>query len=438
MKKFLAVTLMVVLAVSLFSGCAKESGSETGTTEDVKQVTIDVFQGKVEVVDQLDALVEDFEAANPDIKVNIDTSGGGEDYLAILKTRMSSGNEPAIFQIPGPTERDLWIDFLADLSKESWVEHTAEGLLDNVTVDGKVLGQPVNIEGYGIMYNRAILEQAGITQAQIDACDTLTELAELFKTVEAQKEALGLEATMGWSVGGTAWWVAAYHTFNVPFAMQDDAMAFIGALNDDTQNLVDNPQMNAFKDLVDLFIEYSYDDVAMVDYEKQYSDFAVGKTAFMQQGNWTINQLNEIDDALDIAFLPLSISDDADWPNDSIPVGVPNYWVVNKKLDEQTVDAAKRFLDYMAMSERGQKFIVEDAKYIPAFTNIETEKMDPLAKSILSYSADGRTIPWVWHAFPSGMNENDAKQAFQDYVLGNKDWTEVLTFLDEKWDEKTQ
>jgi raffinose/stachyose/melibiose transport system substrate-binding protein len=112
--------------------------------------------------------------------------------------------------------------------------------------------------------------------------------------------------------------------------------------------------------------------------------------------------------------------------------------VVNKTLDDQTVDAAKRFLDYMAMSERGQKFIVEDAKYIPAFTNIETEKMDPLAKSILSYSADGRTIPWVWHAFPSGMNENDAKQAFQDYVLGNKDWTEVLTFLDAKWDEKTQ
>ena len=104
---------------------------------------------------------------------------------------------------------------------------TAEGLLDNVTVDGKVLGQPVNIEGYGIMYNKAILDQAGISQDQIDACDTLTELNALFETVDSQKDALGLEATMGWSVGGTAWWVAAYHTFNVPFAMQEDPMAFI-------------------------------------------------------------------------------------------------------------------------------------------------------------------------------------------------------------------
>ncbi len=438
MKKLLSATLVAALVLSLFTGCSKETENQASGSEGSEQVTVEIFQGKVEVVDQLDALVEDFEAANPNITVNIDTSGGGEDYLAILKTRMSSGNQPAIFQIPGPTERDLWIDFLADLSDESWVDVTAEGLLDNVTVDGKVLGQPVNIEGYGIMYNKAILDQAGISQDQIDACDTLTELNALFETVDSQKDVLGLEATMGWSVGGTAWWVAAYHTFNVPFAMQEDPMAFIDALNSDTDNLVGNPQMTAFKDLVDLFVAYSYDDVAMIDYEKQYSDFAVGKTAFMQQGNWTINQLNEIDDALDIAFLPISISDDASWSNGSIPVGVPNYWVVNSKLSTEEIEAAKLFLDYMAMSERGQKFMVEDAKYIPAFTNIETDNMDPLAKSILSYSAKGNTIPWVWHAFPSGMNENDAKQAFQDYVLGNKDWNEVLAFLDEKWDEKTE
>ena len=139
------------------------------------------------------------------------------------------------------------------------------------------------------------------------------------------------------------------------------------ALNSDTDNLAANPQMTAFKDLVDLFVAYSYDDVAMIDYEKQYSDFAVGKTAFMQQSNWTINQLNEIDDALDIAFLPISISDDPSWSNDSIPVGVPNYWVVNSKLSTEEIEAAKLFLDYMAMSERGQKFMVEDAKYIPCF-----------------------------------------------------------------------
>lgn len=429
MKKIIVLTLMMALIVSSIMGC-----SNSGSGSD--QVTLDIFQGKVEVIDQLQALVDDFMKENPNIKINLDTSGGGEDYIALLKSRMNSGNQPAIFQIPGPTERDLWIDHLADLTDEEWVKVTADGLLDNVTVDGKVVGQPVNIEGYGVMYNKAILKAAGITEDQIAATDTLSDLRELFAIVESKKEELDLDVTLTWSVGGTAWWVAAYHTFNVPFAMQEDPMAFIKALNEGTENFAGNDRMLAFKDLVDTFVEYTFDDVATVDYEKQYTTFASGKAAFMQQGNWTINQLNEIDENLDLAFLPISISDDASWKNDSIPVGVPNFWVVNSKMDEKTVEAAKLFLNYMAMSERGHKFITEDAKYIPAFTNVNVDNLDPLAKSIIEYSNAGKTIPWVWHAFPSGMNENDAKKAFQDYVSGAMTWDEVLNFLDEKWDEK--
>lgn len=443
MKKYLAFALVMIMVLTSFAGCAqKEVVNEEAVSGEVvegaPEVTLDIYQSKVEVVDQLDALVEDFQNEYPNITVNMDTSGGGEDYLAILKTRMNSGNQPAIFQIPGPTERDLWIDYLADLSGEEWVNVTASGLLDNMTVDGKVLGQPVNIEGYGVMYNKAILAKAGVTEEALSSVSSLSDLVAILDTVEKQKDDLGLEATLGWSVGGTAWWVAAYHTFNIPFAMQEDPMQFIEDLGNDTANLADNDRMLAFKDLVDGFIKYGYPDASVIDYEKQYSDFATGKTAFIQQGNWTINQLLEIDPDLDLAFLPMAISDEEGWGNDSIPVGVPNYWVVNKNLDENVVEAAKLFLDYTAMSDRGHQFIVEDAKYIPAFTNVDASKVDPLAKSILEYTSAGKTIPWVWHAFPSGMNENDAKQGFQDYVLGNKTWDEVLVFLDEKWDEKTK
>ncbi len=432
MKRLVSISMVLLMVIGVLVGCG-----ERETTNEQENVTLDIFQGKVEIVDQLEELVEDFEKEYPHITVNLDTSGGGEDYLAILKSRMNSGNQPAIFQVPGPTERDLWIDFLEDLSSEKWVDVTADGLLDNITVDNKVLGQPVNIEGYGVMYNRAILNRAGVTDEMIKDVDTLSKLKEVFETVDSKKDELGLETTMGWSVGGTAWWVAAYHTFNVPFAMQSDPMNFIQDLNDDKANFIDNDRMLAFKDLVDTFIKYSYEDVASIDYEKQYSDFASSKTAFIQQGNWTINQLNEIDENLDIAFLPIAISDEKGWGNDSIPVGVPNYWVVNKQLDSKVVEASKLFLEYTAMSERGQQFMVEDAKYIPAFTNVDVKDADPLAKSIISYASEGKTIPWVWHAFPSGMNENDAKQAFQDYVLGKKTWEEALNFLDEKWDEKT-
>ena len=81
MKKLLSLTLVAALVLSLFTGCSKETEKQASGNEGSEQVTVEIFQGKVEVVDQLDALVEDFEAANPNITVNIDTSGVGEDYL---------------------------------------------------------------------------------------------------------------------------------------------------------------------------------------------------------------------------------------------------------------------------------------------------------------------------------------------------------------------
>ncbi|WP_157950174.1 ABC transporter substrate-binding protein [Vallitalea okinawensis] len=445
-------TLLVIVMALSFVGCSqntetKESSNGNNQTidnsktkddveDEMEAVELDIFQFKVEIVEQLDSLIADFESEYPYISVNLDTTGGGEDYGAALKARMNSGNMPAIFNVPGPTERQLWFDYLEDLSNEPWVEVTSAGLLDNITQEGKVLGQPMNIEGYGVMYNRTILHEAGITDEEIKGVNSLSALRELFAKVDTKKSELGLEATMGWSVGGTAWWVAAYHTFNVPFAMQEDPLAYVDELNNGTAIIAENERFDEFQNLIDTFIEYSYPDVGSIDYEKQYSDFAAGKTAFMQQGNWTINQLLEIDPELDIAFLPIPLGDGG--KNDSIPVGVPNYWVVNSKLDDSVKDAAILFLNYIAMSERGHQFLIDDAKFIPAFTNVDATEADPLAQSILEYSSTGKTIPWVWHAFPAGMNETDAKQAFQDYVSGNKTWIEVLEFLDTKWAEKAQ
>ena len=33
--------------------------------------------------------------------------------------------------------------------------------LDTVTIDGKIYGMPVTTEGYGLMYNKEILDKAG-------------------------------------------------------------------------------------------------------------------------------------------------------------------------------------------------------------------------------------------------------------------------------------
>lgn len=453
MKKLLALIIVLVLTAGI-AGCGeKETTTDTsGNTEtatktedkaedkkeevkeDMEDVTLEIFQFKVEIVDQLDTLVEDFEAEYPYIDVVMDTAGGGQDYGAMLKSRMNSGNEPAIFNVPGPTERELWLDYLEPLNDQPWVDTAFAGTLDNITQDGNVYGQPYGLEGYGIIYNKGMFEQAGIDAASITS---LSALEDAFATLEAQKDALGIETVLSYSVGDSAWWTAAYHTFNVPFAMQDEPLAYTATLTDGGTTIVGNPAMEGFVNLLDLFFEYSYTDLINTSYDDQVANFALGKTAALHQGNWTIGMIQEIDDTIDMAFLPIPMSDDASMPNDSIPVGVPNYWVVNTKLDDSVKDAAKLFLNYIADTDRGHKFLVEECQFIPAFSSVKLAPVDSLAESIMAYSAEGRTIPWVWHSFPSGYNEVDAKEAIQKYYLGEFTGDEFLAYLDEKWAEKS-
>ena len=98
-KSFISLFSLLLIAVLALVGCSStdDEGESNGTgSED--QVTIDIFQFKVEIKDQLEDLVKVYEDENPDVKINVKTVGGGNDYGATLKTTFSSGEAPAIFQ----------------------------------------------------------------------------------------------------------------------------------------------------------------------------------------------------------------------------------------------------------------------------------------------------------------------------------------------------
>lgn len=394
MKKVHSYIAPAILAVLILGGCG-------GAGKDAEeQVTLEIFQFKVEIVEQLDALVEDFEADYPHIDVIMDTVGGGTDYGSALRQRFNSGEEPGIFNVGGAAELTSWKHTLEPLTSEAWVAEAFDGALDGITDGGEVYGQPYNQEGYGIIYNKGILADAGYSEADMMSISTLDELEAVFADLESQKDALGIETVLSFSLGGTAWWTASIHAFNVALANQDDPAAFVEAGKAGTADFAGNAYMNGFLDMIEVFIEYSYDNLITVDYNDQVANFGLGKTAFLHQGNWTIGTLLEIDPELDMAFLPHPLGNSQEF--NSIPVGIPNNWTVNSNKTEAEVEAAKLFLNYMAMTERGEKFIVEDCKFIPAFGNMETTTLDPLGQSIVSYSQEGNTIPWVWFMAPTG------------------------------------
>jgi raffinose/stachyose/melibiose transport system substrate-binding protein len=424
MKRFLLLCMSLVFIFGIVAGCSSSensSGNSDGNTDSGDEVvTLNFFQFKVEIADQLAEMIKEFEAEHPNIKVKLETVGGGADYGAALKAKFASGEEPDIFNNGGFKELELWKEKLADLSGEPWVEHVLPiGKVPMTDTDGKLYGMPVNLEGYGFVYNKDLFEKAGIAEPPATV-DELKDASEKLK-------AAGITP---FSAGYGEWWVIGQHLLNIPFAQQDDPVAFIDGLYDGSEKIAGNEKFKEFKEVLDTELKYANDNPLTTDYNTQVTLFASGETAMLQQGNWTENMITEINPDINMGFLPIPLSNDES-SADRLPVGVPNNWVLNKNSEH--LEEAKTFLEWMVTSETGKRYITEEFAFIPAFDNIEPAGLGDLGQSILEYSKEEKTIPWTWFRWPDGANKEFAA-AIQEYAAGKIDYDTLLERFQTTWD----
>ena len=111
------------------------------------------------------ALVKDFEAANPKIKVETETRPAGTEGDNIVKTKLSTGemsdvfwyNSGSLLQALNPGQT------LVDLTGDPVMKDVEETYLPVVTQGGKVYGVPTGTAtGGGILYNRKVYEKLGL------------------------------------------------------------------------------------------------------------------------------------------------------------------------------------------------------------------------------------------------------------------------------------
>ncbi len=249
-KKIVSLSLAAIMAMSVAAGCAKkEEAPSTGGTEGnagaAKNVTLKMFQFKVEIAEPLAKLAAEYEKANPGVKIQIDTVGGGADYGAALMAKFNSGDKPDIFNNGGFSDLDKWIEHLEDLSAEPWVKDLVDVAKEPMTKDGKLYGQPLNLEGYGFLYNKDLFAQAGITETP----KTISQLEDAAKKLQAKNITPFVN-------GYAEWWVLGNHFVNLPFAYQPDPNKFIADLNSGAAKIPGNPVFDQWVKLFDLQLQY--------------------------------------------------------------------------------------------------------------------------------------------------------------------------------------
>ncbi len=404
MKKIMFCMMSLVVAFWFCVGCGSNDSSNTGKVNDnndnKEEKVLKIFQFKVEIAEELEELARLYEAEHEGVTIEIETAGGGVDYGAMLKSRFASAQYPDIFNNGGDNELILWKEQLMDLSDQPWVERMLEGTKDSISLDGKIYGMPLTVEGFGILYNKDLFEKAGITKVP----STLDELEEACQKLEV------IDVTP-FSNGHQEWWVLG-HNFDNMIGLQDKPFDVVEDLKAGTLKLKDNEIANRWVMFLDIMKKYGQPTPLTIDYNTQVTEFAIEKCAMMKQGNWTQNQISEINPDIKVGLMPIPLKEEG---NDSIAVGVPNNWVIYK--DSPVADIAKDFLNYMVSTDTGKEYLVSKFRFIPAFSEIpySAEDLGDIATQIGDYIQKGKTVPWTWHRFPDG-SINEVGACLQAYI----------------------
>ena len=328
------------------------------------------------------------------IDVEIISGGGSSDYNTVLRAEMQSDREPDIFVIDGNESYNLWKNRILDMTGADWTAYTDLAY----KADGKIVGFPVSVEGYGLAYNKDILDAAGIDPSTLTNID---EYRYAFQKISSMMENGNLDLDMvvamvtGTSTGMT--WVTGLHNFNIYLTVglpRNDKTMIDLLLN----GQVDNDRFHSYCQYVDLLFQYSSIDMLINGTQgSQLATFANGKAAFYHQGNWMDSSLLALKPDFQIGYAPHAFLQD---DTDGIVALVPSWYVINANGN---VNGAIQFLNDLVLSADGQHYMGYESGMIPAFSNIESSYVGPLTSSLKRWVSMEKTYGYEANNMPNGF-----------------------------------
>ena len=381
MKKFIALLLALVMVLSL-AACSVEKTEEPAATEapaaeapaaeateaapEAAPVEISLWTYDIGNWDDqatTDALLADFNAAYPNIKVNIEylTYADGDDKV---NTAIEGGQAPDII-MEGPERlianwgaKGLLVD-LSDIVPAGTYESVAATC---TSANGEMYELPVCMITHCMAINRDVFEAAGALQYLNEETRTWNSTEDFFKAVQAVYDAgyeyvgtiycggqggdQGTRALITNLGGGT--YANAEHTAYT-YASQENAEALAKLYAQDGINF----------------------DTAIVAAD-EIQNFVNG--TFQMAFCWNISQEVNNAEALGFDVLPMA------FPSDSTPSlqgGIWGFGVFNNG-DEAKIEAAKTFIKFMTETDEQYFKAVQASTFSPCRDLANAADLNPL------------------------------------------------------------
>jgi raffinose/stachyose/melibiose transport system substrate-binding protein len=312
-----------------------------------------------------------------------------------------------------------------------------KGLLAAANVGGKQVGVPSTAEAFGLLYNKKVLDAAGIDPSTIK---TRTDLEAAFKTLQSKgKKAIHFSAI---------WWSLGAHFTNIFHATaaktHEGRLAVLDGLAAGTKDLSSDPAYKNWLATFDLLKKYNGSKANLTDteYDASIADLAGGDYGFLFQGNWTEPNLLQASSTTNFGIMPLPTSTDAkSYGNDSIPVGVPGYFMIdNTQSTLAERKGAVDFLTWLYTSSAGQHHVSDPTTktgggmgFIPVYANWNVPPVTFMSKEIAKFVAANKTLEWINTYYPAGLQEAVGKVSMQQYFTDKITSAELATAIQGAW-----
>lgn len=424
--------------------------SLSGCNKSMNDNTIYYLNFKPEIASVYDEIAKAY-SEEKGVTLRVTTAASGT-YEQTLKSEMAKSTAPTIFQINGPKGYANWKSYCKDLKNTAIYNALNNKSLAITSGDG-VYGVPYVVEGYGIIYNREILNRyfaLSDKKTSLKSVDEINSFAALKAVVEDMtrlKEKLGIEGVFAsTSLKSGEDWRWQTHLANIPlyYEFQKNKVDLSG---DDTKTVQFEYSEN-FKNIFDLYLNNSTTDKKLLGSKSvadSMAEFALEKCAMVQNGNWAWSQIEQVSGNRvkkeNIKFMPIYTGVEGE-QTQGLCIGTENFLCINKNATEQQQKLAEEFLYWLYSSETGKKFVTEKLNFIAPFNTFTANEVpdDPLAKQVAEWMQKGNvtTIPWNFTVFPNQTFKDNYGAALLSYAQGAKPWQEVKTLFVDDWKKESR
>ena len=379
------------------------------------------------------------------VTLKVVTAAAGT-YEQTLKSEIAKSDAPVLFQINGPVGYAAWKDYTADLKDTELYKHLSDKTMA-VTDGAGVYGLPYVVEGYGIIYNNAIMTKyfalAGAKAKSMDEINNFATLKAVVEDMTAKKGQLAIKGVFSsTSLKPGEDWRWQTHLANIPifYEFRDNK---VDLKDNSTYKEIKFQDSDNYKNIFDLYLNNSVTSPKLLgskSVDDSMAEFALGASAMVQNGDWAWSQISGVDGNVvkpeDVKFMPIYTGMPGE-EKQSISVGTENFFAINKQASPEKQKLAENFIWWLFSSPKGKAFVTNDLKFIAPFDTFAANETptDPLAKEVIRYVSNTNlyNIPWDFVVFPSQTFKNNFGAALLQYAQGSMKWADVKQLVVDQW-----